>query len=56
MKVFEIKIGKTYKKVTASSILVLNSWCEKNNISYWRMIGMQSRSEIEQNKRLDFIG
>ena len=56
MKVFKIKIGKTWSKVTASSIIALNAWAEANNVKDWRMVGMQSLGEMSQNKNLTFVG
>jgi hypothetical protein len=55
-KVFEVKIGRTWSKVKATSIIKLSDWANSNNVSDWRMIGMQSRSEMENNKNLNLVG
>jgi hypothetical protein len=55
MKVFEIKIGRKWSKVRASSITALSTYCKENNISDWRMVGMMSRAEIEASKTIPVV-
>jgi hypothetical protein len=55
MKVFEIKIGRKWSKVRASSITALNTYCKENNIADWRMVGMMSISEMEASKMLPVV-
>jgi hypothetical protein len=52
MKVFEIKIGRKWSKVRASSMAAINTYCKENNIADWRMVGMMSRAEIEASKTI----
>lgn len=54
-KVFEIKRNGKWSKVQSESIVTLNSWAEKNNVSNWRMVGMMSRSEINEAKKLPIV-
>jgi hypothetical protein len=55
MKVFEIKIGRNWKKVRATSIKALSDWGKENGAKDWRMIGMMSRSEMEESKNLELV-
>lgn len=55
-KVFEIKIGRTWKRVRATSIKALSDWSKENNVSDWRMVGMMSRVEIEASQSLEVVG
>lgn len=52
MKTFEIKIGRNWTKVQSKGMVSINKYCEQKNIKDWRMVGMQSRAEILQNKNL----
>jgi len=55
MKVFEIKIGRKWSKVRASSMSAINQYCKENGISDWRMVGMMSISEMEASKMLPVV-
>ena len=55
MQVFEIKIGRKYTKVRATSMSAVNTYCKENNIADWRMVGMMSRAEIEASKALTVV-
>ena len=53
MQIYEIKINRNkWEKVKASGIKALSDYCKKNNIPDWRMVGMQSISEMKENKNL----
>lgn len=54
-KVFEIKVGNKWTKVRATSMKAINDWCEANNVSDWRMVGMQSMSEMLKNNELKIV-
>ena len=47
--------GKT-KKVMAPSMKAVNDYCNDNGYIYWIAIGMQSRSEMANNKNLEVVG
>ncbi len=55
MKVFEIKIGRTWKKVRATSINALSAWSKENNVNDWRMVGMMSRKELKESQNLKLV-
>lgn len=55
MAVFEIKKSGKWQKVRATSILALANWSTINKVEDWRMVGMQSRSEMEANKLLPVV-
>jgi hypothetical protein len=55
MQVFEIKIGRKYTKVRATSMSAVNTYCKENGISDWRMVGMMSISEMEASKMLPVV-
>jgi hypothetical protein len=55
MKVFEIKIGKKWSKVRATSMSAVNTYCKENGISDWRMVGMMSRAEMEASKMIPVV-
>ena len=50
MKFFEIKKGRKWTMVIASGMSALNSYCEANGFTDWRMVGMMSRSELAHAK------
>lgn len=54
-KVFEIKVGNTYHKVKATSMNALNAWADANGVKNWRMVGMQSMSEMLKNSELKTV-
>lgn len=51
MKFFEIKNGKNWELVQASSMMAINKFCKNNGYTDWRMCGMMSRTELENNKK-----
>lgn len=55
MQVFEIKIGRKYTKVRATSMSAINTYCKENGIADWRTVGMMSRAEIEASKSLKIV-
>lgn len=55
LAVFEIKIGRTWKKVRATSIKSLSDWSKKNNVKDWRMVGMMSRTEKLKSQSLEVV-
>ena len=54
-KVFEIKIGRTWTKVRATSMKALNDWGKENGVKDWRMVGMMSISEIAASQSLKVV-
>ena len=54
-QVYEIKIGRKWNKVRATSMKALNAYCKENNISDWRVVGMMSIAEMEESKSLKVI-
>jgi len=54
-KVFEIKIGKTWTKVRATSMKALNDWGKENGVKDWRMVGMMSISETAASQSLKVV-
>jgi hypothetical protein len=48
-KRFEVKIGRNWKQVRATSMAALSAWAKENGVSDWRMLGMASRLEIERS-------
>jgi hypothetical protein len=55
-KRFEVKIGRNWKQVRATSMAALSTWAKENGVSDWRMLGMASRSEIEQSLTWEVVG
>jgi hypothetical protein len=55
-KRFEVKIGRNWKQVRATSMSALSTWAKENGVSDWRMLGMASRSEIEQSLTWEVVG
>jgi len=53
--VFEIKKGRKWSKVRATSIKALSDWSKVNNVSDWRMVGMMSTSEIIDSRKLEVV-
>ncbi len=54
-KVFEIKIGRKWSRVRATSMKSLSDWAKENNVSDWRMVGMMSISETIESKSLKVV-
>ena len=56
--VYEVKIGKKWFKVRATSMKALSDWTKikENNVSDWRCAGMMSRSEIIDSQTLEIVG
>lgn len=54
-QVYEIKKGRNWEKVRATSINALSRWAKENNINDWRMMGMMSISEIIKSKDLIIV-
>ena len=54
-KRFEVKIGRTWKQVRATSIAALSAWAKDNGATDWRMLGMASRAEIDQSLTWDVV-
>jgi hypothetical protein len=53
--VFEIKKGRTWSKVRATSMTTLNQYCKENGFTDWRMVGMMSRSEMIESQSLTVV-
>jgi hypothetical protein len=54
-QVYEIKIGRKWNKVRATSMAALNAYCKENNIPDWRMVGMMSRAEIKESESFKVV-
>ena len=54
-KVFEIKIGRNWEKVRATSMKALNDWGKENGVKDWRMVGMMSRLETIESQKLKVV-
>ena len=54
-RVYEIKKGRTWSKVRASSMKNLSDYCKSNGISDWRMVGMMSRAETIESQKLEIV-
>ena len=54
-QVYEIKKGRKWFKVRATSMTAINEYCKENNFTDWRMVGMQSRSEMAENQNLEIV-
>jgi len=54
-KVFEIKIGRNWEKVRATSMKALNDWAKENGVKDWRMVGMMSRLETIESQKLKVV-
>ena len=56
--VYEVKIGKKWFKVRATSMKALSDWSKikENNVSDWCFVGMMSRSEILESQSLEIVG
>lgn len=52
---FDVKIGRKWSKVRASSIQALSKWAKENNVIDWRMVGMRSRQEMLDDKSLPIV-
>jgi hypothetical protein len=48
---FEIKKGRKWTMVQASSMKAINEYCKNNDYSDWRMVGMQSTEQLKYNKQ-----
>lgn len=55
MQVYEIKKAGKWEKVRAKSIYILVTYCKENGYNDWRMLGMQSRIELFENKKIKII-
>ena len=53
--VYEIKKGRKWTKVRATSMNAIDTYCDENGYSDWRMVGMQSRAEIAENENLEIV-
>lgn len=54
-KVFEIKKGRKWFQVRATSITAANQYCKDNGYSDWRMVGMMSRAELAASQTLKIV-
>ena len=52
---YEIKQGRKWKTVRATSMKALNEYCKANGFSDWRMCGMMSRNEIVSSKEVEIV-
>ena len=55
LALFEIKIGRNWERVRATSMMALNNWGKENGVKDWRMVGMISRIEIIESKKLRVV-
>lgn len=54
-KVFEIKKGRTWSKVRATSMTAVNQYAKENGFTDWRMVGMMSRIEMIESQNLTVV-
>ena len=54
-QVYEIKKGRKWETVRATSMQAINTYCKDNGYNDWRMCGMMSRSEMIANKNLKVV-
>lgn len=54
-QVYEIKIGREWKAVRATSIKAISDYSKKINAKDWRMAGMMSRAEMIESKNLEVV-
>jgi membrane protease subunit (stomatin/prohibitin family) len=54
-QVYEIKTGRKWSRVRATSMLELSNWAKENLVSDWRMVGMMSRSETIESQTLNVV-
>ena len=55
LALFEIKIERNWERVRATSMMALNNWGKENGVKDWRMVGMISRIEIIESKKLRVV-
>ena len=53
--VYEIKIGRKWSKIRATSMKALSDWAKENNVSDWRMVGMMSNTELKDSQSLEVV-
>lgn len=53
--VYEIKNGRKWTKVRATSMMALNNWAQENKIIAWRMVGMMSIAETRESQDLKVV-
>jgi len=53
--VYEIKQGRKWSRVRATSMKALNNWAKENGVSDWRMVGMMSISETKESQSLTVV-
>ena len=54
-QLYEIKRGGKWELVRATSMMVLDKWCDENGIKDWRVAGMMSRGELHLYKNLPVV-
>jgi len=54
--VFEVKIKGTWKRVRATSMVAVHTWCLKHKAEDWRLTGTLSWSELRASKKLEIVG
>lgn len=53
-QVFEIKIGRKWSKVRATSFTAIDNYCSAKGID-WRLVGMMSAAEIAASNSLEIV-
>jgi len=53
--VYEIKKGRKWSKVRATSMKALAQWANLNGVSDFRSVGMMSRLEILESQNLTIV-
>ena len=53
--VYEIKTGRKWSRVRATSMKALNDWVKENGVSDWRMVGMMSISETKESQSIKVV-
>lgn len=52
---YEIKKGRNWELVKATSMNAINTYCKDNGYTDWRMKGMMSRQEMISNNSIKVV-
>lgn len=52
-KLFYVGTGKKEKVMRFSSFIAVDNYCKENNIKYWQMVGMRSKSEMTEDSKIE---
>ena len=54
--VFEVKVAGVWKRVRATTMVAVHTWCLKHKAEDWRLTGTLSWSELRESKNYPFVG